>query len=130
MDYWTNNEYYTQVCEAVGKYGAVSIIGAQARALSNLYCGNISHAEALSWLLTGDKPRSIINYKSESEKRDERIRLWLNDIYDIDVRNSVLASINSSMHVHNLTYIYNSQLDSHKYSRVRILTKLLWDYIH
>ena len=130
MHYWVNNEYYSQLKDKVGQYAAVSIIGAQARALSNLYHGKISHAEAMSWLLSGNKPKGLDNIIDEATKRDERIRLWLNDICDIDVRDTVLSCINASLHIHNLTYMYKDGLPSHKQARVRILTKMLWDYIH
>lgn len=130
MDYWTNNEYYIQLYEAVGKFEAVSIIGAQARALSNMYNGQLSHAEALSWLITGNKPKGFYIRLDESEKRDRRIQLWLNDIFDTEVRSCVHSCINASLHVHNLTYIYQDGFSPYKQSRVRILTKMLWDYIH
>jgi len=128
--YWTHNEYFLQLQESVGRFDAVSIIGAQARALSKLYHGQISHAEALSWLLSGEKPLSAKRFVDEATKRDLRIRLWLNDIADSSVRYNVLCSINASLHIHNLTYIYKDDLSSSKQARVRILTKMLWDYIH
>jgi len=128
--YWIHNEYYIQLKDKVGQYAAVSIIGAQARALSKLYHGQISHAEALSWILSGEKPKSVDNIVDEATRRDRRIALWLNDICDVDVRDTVLSCINSSLHVHNLTYIYKDGLSSAKQARVRILTRMLWDYIH
>lgn len=128
--YWTNNEYYAQLKESVGQYAAVCIIGAQARELSNMYHGQISHAEAMSWILSGEKPKYINNIQDEIVRRDKQINLWLNDILDADVKSMVNDSIYASIDAHNLTYIYKDGSSSSKQSRVRILTRMLWDTIH
>ena len=128
--YWADNEYFLQLSQSIGKFAAINRISSQARAVANMYNGCISHSEALSWVLTGVTPKGLLNRKTVDEIRDQKITLWINDICDSEVKDSVVASIYASLRVHNLTYIYKNIEIVPKQARVRILTKLLWDYIH
>ena len=114
-----------------GKYNATVFVGKKARQLCEKYDHVISHAEAITWLLSGVVPEGVKQYETKIKQREQR-SLWyakeyLSNILDQEVVESVLASIRKSEEKHHIEIVYKSILDENRRARVRILTRKIWD---
>lgn len=123
-----NLEQYIEKCGSV--YAATIFVGRQARKLAENFDNIISHAEALSWLLSGDVPDTIEHYHERSLRREQRVlsyaKEYLDNILDKQVANSVLKSLELSKQANHLIYHYEEVYDKYRQARVRILTNKLW----
>ena len=111
-------------------YAATIFIGRKARQLAESYDNLISHAEAISWLLTGKVPENVKRYNELIRQREQRIFLhakeYLSNVSDVNVRNSVLRSLELSRKEGHLIYMYEEVYDPDRKARVRVLTNKLW----
>ena len=133
-NYWTNNELFDKYTEKLGSpFAATVVIAAQARKRAEA-CGNrISHASALSWVITGEMPKELMHPSKRVSKKQQAIN-YVEDyidtyVSDDDVAESVYKSIQESMDARHLIYFYKECLDIHRQARVRIICNILWDKI-
>lgn len=127
-----DNKYLSEyINKCGGKYNATVFVGKEARKLCEKYDNVISHAEALTWLLSGVVPEGVKQYEKRIKQREQR-SLWyakeyLSNILDQEVAKSVLESIRKSKEKNHVEIIYTSVLDENRRARVRILTRKIWD---
>ena len=107
-------------------YAAVNYVAREARKRMNSIEYPIQESEAISWVLTGEKP------KAKGRKRisfDYYIHILddiLSEVDDIEVCKSVRESYAESLKVHHLIYCYHTDLDDARKARVRILSNMVW----
>lgn len=120
--------WYIEKCGST--YAATIFIGRKARQLAESYDNVISHAEAISWLLSGRVPDNVKHYSERICQREQRVLLYakeyLASIKDIKVRDSVLRSLELSRKAGHLIYMYEEVYDPDRKARVRVLTNKLW----
>jgi len=123
-----NFEQYVKLCGS--RYSATVFVAMKARKLAEKYGNIISHAEALSWLLSGKDPSCLSNYQDKIKQRELRPLLhakeYLDSVMDIQVRESVWNSLMKSRNEGHLIYHYEDIYDKDRQARVRILAKKLW----
>ena len=115
------------------RYAATIFVGRKARELAEKYDNVISHAEALSWILSGKVPDGVHHYSERIKKREQRYLdyalEYLTSVRDDKVRNSVLKSLEKSRNSGHLIYHYEDVYDYYHQARIRILTNKLWSEI-
>lgn len=123
-----NFEQYVKLCG--GRYSATVFVAMKARQLAEKYGNIISHAEALTWILSGKIPDCLFDYKSKIKQRELRPFLhakeYLDNVIDVQVRESVWNSLIKSRNEGHLIYHYEDIYDKDRQARVRILSKKLW----
>lgn len=126
------NEHFDKFVQLCGsRYSATVFVAAQARILAERYDNVISHAEALSWVLSGVVPNDILRYRDKIIQRETRplqfTQSILSQVLDEDVKKSVYDSLYKSYKSGHLLYVYEGVYDEYRQARIRILTKMLWD---
>lgn len=116
------------------RYAAIRYVAKKARNLAEKYENVISHAEALTWVLTNEAPNNILSYYYRMLELREQGSLsaakeQIAHILDKNVKNSVIESLRRSIQAGYLIYHYEEVYDSDRKARVRILTNMLWDKI-
>lgn len=90
--------------------------------------------EALSATLSGILPSNLEERKTLKHLKNKYLQRYVSsvlaDVDDIEVKLSVLQSINRSQLSNSLEYEYLDSLTSSQQARVRILTRLIWFNIH
>ena len=123
-------ERFVEMCGG-SRYAATTFVAKEARKLANQYNNVISHAEALSWIISGKPPKIISNYKKVLKIREKGslnvAYNMLSNVQDEEVKESVLESIRRSNKADHLIYVYIDVYDEHRQSRIRILTRMIWD---
>ena len=123
-----NLDKYVSLCGS--KYAATIFLGKQARKLAEHYDNLITHAEALSWLLSGDAPRGVTHYKELAERKSQRYLQYVNKhlegVLDRHVQDAVVESIKISMSNNHLVYVYGEVYNRNKQARVRVITNMIW----
>lgn len=124
-----NLDRYIKQCG--GKYNATVFVGKEARRLCEKYDNVISHAEALTWILSGVVPEGVKQYEIRIKQREQR-SLWyakeyLSNILDKEVRKSVLESIRRSKNRNHIEFFYGEVFEEPRRTRIRILTRKIWD---
>lgn len=113
------------------RYAATIFVGRKARELAEKYDNVISHAEALTWLLSRRVPDGVIQYGERIRQREQRplmyAKEYLSNILDESVRISVWKSLEKSKAEGHLLYCYEEVYDGYRQARVRILTNKLWN---
>lgn len=113
------------------RYSATVFVASEARRLAEKYDNVITHAEALSWVLSNRIPEGIKQYKNVVEKRSQRNLKYaidyLSNILDENVRESVIKSLRKSLKTGHLIYCYQEVYDEYRQARIRILTNKLWN---
>lgn len=133
MSITEGQETFERLAAQTNRYAAVYMIAKEARKRAE-QCNNlIDHSEALSWVLTGEKPKKLVL----AEKRGQSIvsqsyfktavRNELVEIEDDEVRQAVAFSLKLTRKNQNLVYVYNKIQDEPRRARVRILTRMIWD---
>ena len=138
MKTYSQIEQFNKLAAALGStYAAVRFITIKARTISSRYNYYVLDSEAISWVLSGEKPESAIRYEQEL-KQHKRIQslstkyiLSVVDetlcyVEDESVCKSVRASIKASKEARHLVYVYIDLDDDYQHSRVRILTRMIW----
>lgn len=122
----------------VDKYGspfsAVQQIAKEARFRAESNDNIIMHSEAISWVISGNKPDILNRYTT---RRARRVNAYISIIDDVlsevddeDVCNAVRESIKTSKNVNHLIYMYKSVHGEDRQARVRILTRIVWYKLH
>lgn len=123
-----NLDRYIKLCGS--PYAATLFVGKKARALAEKYDNVISHAEALSWLLSGSVPDGVRHYNERLNQREKQFLTYaedsLDNVRDPKIRNSVIKSLEKSKVEGHLIYFYEEVYNYYNQARVRILTKKLW----
>lgn len=123
-----NLDKYIAYCGS--RYAATIFLGQKARKLAEAYDNLITHAEALSWILSGEVPQGVQQYSDLSKRRSQRYLQnateYLKRVSDIQVRDAVLSSIKKSKSSGHLVYVYGDVYAKERQSRIRIITNKLW----
>lgn len=134
MRYSADRHTYTELTDKVGNpYNAVSLIAAMARKLAEDNDNVISHSEALSWVLHGERPclesrrRYIQNVTKHKISYIDDLLSGVDDNYVCD---SVRRSVELSEKNRHLIYVYKDVDDEPRRARVRILTRMIWYDLH
>ena len=124
-------ESYINKCDG-DIFKATVTVAKLARSLANKYDNRILHSEALTWILTGERPDIIDD--NGNIKHIRRNISYLDDILcevdDEEVCKAVRQSISQSNHQQNLVYLYNTITDNPRQARVRILCRMIWYKTH
>ena len=113
---------------------AVNTVAKRARQKMVDTNGMILESKAISWVLTGESPkiptRTSIEITDHVEylTSEEYLHELLCTVEDESVVESVRATFEASQRANHLIYCYNHSLDEPQRSRVRILSKIVWDY--
>ena len=131
MNFKSDNEHFNEIVSKFNgnRYQAVQYIQKQSRKLLEYTDNRITDSEAITWVLTGEKP----DY--ESRKTFNEITAKYEDAYvdeilcyidDKQVCESIRLSISKSKKSKNLVYRYTKGLDETQKSRVRVVTRMIW----
>ena len=131
MNFKSDNEHFNEIVSKFNgnRYQAVQYIQKQSRKFLEYTDNRITDSEAITWVLTGEKP----DY--ESRKTFNEITAKYEDAYvdeilcyidDKQVCESIRLSISKSKKSKNLVYRYTKGLDESKKSRVRVVTRIIW----
>lgn len=131
----TDYKLFQKYIDAFGSiYAAVSAVSKAARNIANKYDNVILHSEAITWVLTGERPPILERYNEIQERRKNPdihiINEMLSYVDDKQVCECVKLSINRTKQNNHLIYIYKGISDENKKARVRILTRMIWYQIH
>lgn len=130
----TDKDYFKDLESRCGgsKFAAVNYLAKQARINLKQVNNTILDSQALSWALTGKQPEIHPDRKSVG---DDFITIKLNYLDELlcyvddeEVCESVVDSFYESLEKRHLIYVYNNDLDESRKARVRILTRMIWDY--
>ena len=133
-----SQDSFNKLARNIGnRYAAVQFIAQQTHKLSTRYHYEVIDSQLISWILTGVKPKSVIQYESQIdiENRirslsDRKITSVLNEILcyvdDSNICDSVRCSITESKDAHHLIYVYKNIQNESQKARVRILTRMVW----
>lgn len=112
---------------------AVNALSNDAEALSERNDRGISGPEAVTWILTGARPKQLDTF------RDSRYRFtnslvrsssdYLSYISRSDVRQSVFDSLRGCIESQSLSYDYHALKDDSYKRRVRVIVNMLYDRI-
>lgn len=113
-------------------FEATMMVASLARSLANKYDNRILHSEALTWILTGERP-NIIDDDGNIKQKCASLS-YLDDILfevdDDEVCKCVRCSIAESNRSQNLVYMYNNITDEPRKARVRVLCRMIWYKTH
>ncbi len=126
-----NLNKFIEVCGS--RYAATIFVGRKARELAEKYDYIISHAEALSWILSGKVPDGVRHYSDRINQREQRSLAYateyLSNVRDDKIRDSVIKSLEKSRNAGHLIYHYEDVYDYYHQARIRVLTNKLWSDI-
>lgn len=114
------------------KYKAIQHIVKEARKKQASTNYNISSSEAISWVVDNKIPDNVKSgraYEKRTTYVEDILNSYLNDIDDNEVRKCVEDSVNYSYTNSCLIFIYSNTLNTYEKSRVRILTRMIYDKI-
>ena len=124
---------YIDKCDG-NKFQAVRLVASLARSLSKKYDNKILDSEALTWILTGERPNTIDENGSIKRKSCINNISFMDDILscvdDESVCESVRYSISESNKHKNLVYFYKGVPDECRQARVRVLVRMIWYNTH
>lgn len=131
-DFWTNNSIFDQYVKACGsKFAAIMYISKICRRRMIRVENCIPEAKALSWVITGQEPEAVSQWRAGKLNKVDTALLYAEDrllyIEDKDVQDAVLTSIRESRKVEHLIYHYNKVHDECRRGRVRVLCNMIWD---
>ena len=114
------------------RYSATMCLADGARTLLDRYNNQLLESEAITWLLTGDRPTHL----RETPKRRKRYnwrKAWatdrLSDVLDTEVKTAVIQTLRESMKYEDLEFCYCAIMDVERQARVRILSRIIWTAI-
>lgn len=129
-NYWLDEKKISFYESLFGsRFAAISYIASEARKLAESNHNIISHSESLACVVTGYYPEKLKNlqYTSYEDSIFQYELDILNYVDDEGVKQSVIDTINTSRRHNHLIYVYSESLEECKYTRVRILSKLVWE---
>lgn len=130
--YEKRNVFNQYVDKYKSPFAACNVIASKARNLAETNNNIVMHSEALSWVLTGDRPKILDDYEKSKRKFRSSICIditqdTLSLVNDTDVKDAVETSIRQSRREKHLIYIYKDISDIYKQGRVRTLCNIIWD---
>lgn len=129
--YWTDNEVIQKYTNKFGSiFAATAYIAREARTRADECNNAISHAEALSWVITGEKPAiKISNARNRYCRAMRHIHEALIYVEDKAVTKCVKTSLQRSLKCNYLVYDYShiAPDQESRRARVRILTRMIWE---
>lgn len=134
-NFWTDDKQFNRYVSNFGsRFAAVVYVSELARTRAKRAHNRILESEAISWVLTGDKPQ-ILNNMEHANMPRSRLKLdYILDklcyVEDIDVRDAVCSTLKYSIQASHLIYVYNNIKDVYRQSRIRVLSNMLWDELH
>ena len=120
------NEFDEFAAKLGSTYAAINYISKSAREKSEELDYPILASEAISWVLTGEKPNSK---GRKYENADANIHILddiLSGVDDLHIKESVRDTYFESMKAHHLIYCYHTNLNESEKTRVRILSNMIW----
>ena len=109
------------------KYMAVNVVADMARRKAQAVDYHILDSQAIEWVLSGEKPQTIIDDEnSESRRKSSYMRNLLEYIDDDRVVDSVISSIRASVASGTLCFVFSEDTNEYQYARVRILCRMIW----
>lgn len=123
-----NDVFLRRAEELKNPYAAVNEVISNARKLMSN--NNLLESQAISWALTGVKPKEVI-----SSCKHDTVRNILKQLrFEIDapkeVKQSVCMTIYNSINCGHLIYSYTQNLSDCDKPRVEILSNIWWDRIN
>lgn len=118
-----NNSTYNELSQSLGTYLATMQIAQTAREIANSLDHRITYAEAISYAARGELP----NPKDYPDHRLDRVKDYLTQIDDIEIKSAVLLSYEQSLIKNHLIYDYNNVGDEFRQARIRVILNILWD---
>lgn len=131
MNFKSDNEHFNEIVSKFNgnRYQAVQYIQKQSRKLLEYTDNRITDSEAITWVLTGEKP-DYESRKTFNEITAKYEYAYVDEILcyidDKQVCESIRLSISKSKKSKNLVYRYTKGLDESKKSRVRVVTRIIW----
>lgn len=133
MDLLKENQRFNQSVNQLGnKYLATYDIAHRARICAQYYQNIPLHSEAINWVINNDRPLILNQYKMILVRRNFKYALIskeLSYVFDRKVYNSVVQSINCSIVIHHLIYLYGECPNTY-HCRVRILVNKIWHQLY
>lgn len=114
------------------EYLAAMYIAKKSRKLWDLGEGTLTIPESIDWAITDVPPKDLERRKERKKQREHRQKYGLLEdivanIDDKDIRDCVLSSGLLSISQKRLVIDYDFDLDSIKFSRVRVIMRMFWD---
>lgn len=123
---------YLDICKG-NRYQAVNLVASLARSLVKRYDNKILDSEALSWILTGERP-SIIDDNGNLKRSNKVFISYMDDLLcevdDEEVVEAVRYSTAESNRQENLVYLYKRVSEECRQARVRVLVRMIWYNTH
>lgn len=135
MSILDGQQMFEELSERTNRYAAVYMIAKEARRRAEKCNNLISHSEALTWVLTGNKPETLVRAERRGQSMsgnsniEDFIDSYLSLVDDREVADAARDSIQQTLREANLVYMYINIQDEPRRSRVRIITRMLWDQI-
>lgn len=107
-------------------FAAVNYVAKSARKLRKEIEYPILESEAISWAITGEKPKANGRKHSYSQYDINILDDILSEVDDDEVSQSVRNSYEESLQAHHLIYCYHTNLDESRKARVRVLLNMIW----
>lgn len=112
-------------------YDAINQLSVDANKLRRKHEGKLSGSEALTAAITESYPKNLHNRITATESNDRYRRRYIREalceVDDVWVRRSVYESLRYSYRERHLLFKYYHKLSDGQKSRVRVLTKLIWN---
>jgi hypothetical protein len=118
-----NNSTYNELSQSLGTYLATLQIAQTAREIVNSLDHRITYAEAISYAARGELP----DPKDYPDHRLDRVKDYLTQIDDIEIKSAVILSYEQSLIKNHLIYDYNNVGDEFRQARIRVILNILWD---
>lgn len=117
------NPAYNQLADAIGPFYATLELAQEAREITKSLDNRITTASALDYAARGMTP----DPKDYPDHKLDRVKNYIDYILDVEIKDAVIKSYESSLANYNLVYDYNTVMDEPRQARIRILMNILWD---
>lgn len=123
-----NDAFLKRAAELNNPYAAVNEVISNARTL--MANNNLLESQAISWALTGVKPKEVISPCKYNTVRNILKNLRFEIDAPKEVKQSVCMTIYNSINCGHLIYSYTQKLSDFDRPRVEILSNIWWDRIN
>lgn len=114
---------FNELAKKVGnRYEAVNLIVQRSRKLSKECKEELLDSQALTWAISGKKPK--LKRPVNISREYSRLTEVLSNVSDEDVISSVLSSVRNSTK-DSIHYVYMDSLSESQMKRVQVLTKMI-----
>lgn len=127
MEQLSQQQAFNKLAEALGSpFAASNYLAKLARKLLIDNNNQILQSQAITWALTGEKPKYTTHKLNVNLNQMYGIDDILCYIDDKDIHDSVEQSYEKSLKAKHLIYFYSEGLNEYDKGRVRILLRLIW----